>query len=196
MKKSRTRELVSSLLWIAVVLAGRAALADQYTVPSGSMEPTVQVGDRIAVVKAAYGLRVPLTERWFARWAEPARGDVVMLDAPDTGIVLLKRVVALPGDVVAVRRGAVVVNGERVPWRLDGDAVLELSDAGPHPLGLDRGGGPDFGPTTVPAGRVLVLGDHRGDSRDGRYFGFVTEDAVLGRAAGVFWRGGFTWRHL
>ena len=103
------REAAQLLLLVAVVLTGRASLADQYVVPTGSMAPTVQVGDRVLVSKLAYGLRVPLTERYVARFAPPARGDVVVLVSPENGMVLLKRVAAVPGDRVDFDGGEVTV---------------------------------------------------------------------------------------
>jgi signal peptidase I len=119
---------------------------------------------------------------------------VVVLDAPDTGIVLLKRVVALPGDRVEVRGGQLVVNGKVIPVAAHDGATYEALGAHPHELDLDDGGGPDFGPKTLPTDRYLVLGDNRGNSRDGRYFGFVTRDGILGRVQGVVIRGGhLTW---
>ncbi len=170
----------------AVAFTARASLADHYRVPSGSMEPNVHVGDHIVVSKAAYGLRLPLTETYLLHYAEPARGDVVVIEPPDAeskhatesdvvGAVLLKRVVAVEGDLVEVRDGHV---------RIDGHAANE------HTLSLDYGGGPDLGPVRVPKGTVLLLGDNRGNSRDGRTFGFVGREQVLGRAFAVVARDG------
>ena len=145
----------------AVAFTARASLADHYRVPSGSMEPNVHVGDHIVVSKAAYGLRLPLTETYLLHYAEPARGDVVVIE-PE-------------GDLVEVRDGHV---------RIDGHAANE------HTLSLDYGGGPDLGPVRVPKGTVLLLGDNRGNSRDGRTFGFVGREQVLGRAFAVVARDG------
>jgi len=156
----------------AVVLTARASLADHYRVPSGSMEPTIQVGDRVVVSKIAYGLRVPLTTRWLTHGDGPARGDMVVLDLddPESPDVLLKRVVAVGGDLVEVRDGAVFIDGQRArePY-----------------ASVAAGSGPDFSPTRVPAEQVLVLGDNRGNSRDGRAFGFVDRRRVLGRVETV-----------
>jgi len=107
------RELLQLVLLVTVVLTGRATLADQYIVPSGSMEPTVQVGDHVLVSKIAYGLRVPLTERYLARFAPPVRGDVVVLVSPEDGRVLLKRVASVPGDHVTLGGREVVVPPDR-----------------------------------------------------------------------------------
>ena len=169
----------------AVAFTARASLADHYKVPSGSMEPTVHVGDRIIVSKAAYGLRLPMTDTYLVRFATPARGDVVVIEPPDgsdhatdadvIGSVLLKRVVAVEGDLVEVRDGHVRIDGREVP-----EARITL----------DAGGGPDLGPVVVPHGKVLVLGDNRGNSRDGRFFGWVDRERVLGRAMSVIARDG------
>jgi signal peptidase I len=138
------------------------------------MEPTVHVADHILVAKAAYGLRVPLTHDWLVRYGSPARGDVVVLDA-DQPEVLLKRVVAVGGDLVEVRAGHVLIDAKPV----------EEPNAS-----LEAGGGDDFGPVRVPAGKLLVLGDNRGNSRDGRTFGWVDRRQVLGRAVAIIGRDG------
>ena len=150
------------------------------------MEPTVHVGDRIVVSKAAYGIRLPMTDTYLIRYAVPARGEVVVIEPPDAesrhvadadvlGSVLLKRVVAVAGDVVEVKDGHVHIDGQEVPEAR---------------ISLEAGGGPDFGPVHVPAGKVLLLGDNRGNSRDGRTFGFVDRERVLGRAVRVIAREG------
>jgi signal peptidase I len=192
------RELVSMLLLSAVVLIARASFADHYRVPSGSMEPTVAVGDQICVNKLAYGLRVPASQSYVVTYGrEPARGDVVVLDSPTDDEVLLKRVVARPGDWVEVVNGVVSINGRPAPTRVVGGSQVEELDGRAHPLRLDFGGGPGFGPTRVPVGRYLVLGDNRGNSRDGRYFGWIERGAILGRAVAVCVREGrLTWNPL
>ena len=171
-----------------------SSLADHYTVPSGSMQPTVQIGDRVLVSKAAYGVRLPLSDGYLVRGDEPQRGDVVVLEAPDTGIVLLKRVIALPGDRVEVRGGQVLIDGKPSDVHVEGSVELEQLEGGRvHTVALGDGG-PDYGPVAVPSDRYLVLGDNRGNSRDGRFFGLVRRDALLGRVNGVYFRdGSFHW---
>ena len=195
--RSFLRDLLPALAACAVVFVARSSLADHYRVPSSSMEPTVHVGDQICVNKAAYGLRVPTSQTYVAHASAPARGDVVVLSSPVDGEVLLKRVVAVPGDVVEVRGGRVALEGRFAPVQVqDGDLVEDL-DGHAHAIGDEFGGGPDFGPTRVPDGSFLVLGDNRGNSKDGRFFGWVEGDAILGRAVAVCARGGkLTWLAL
>lgn len=167
------RDAVPTLVMLALLLAARSSLADQYLVPSESMEATLQVGDRIAVDKRAYGWRVPFTDVVVAEGAAPAVGEVVIFDSPVDGTRLVKRVVAVAGDSIAVHGGRVWRNGQ---WADE-----------PY-IDLRSGGGPDLAPRLVPPGQVLVMGDHRGNSSDGRMFGFVPADSLYGRVMGVFWR--------
>ena len=100
-----TKELVALGLFILATFAARASLADHYIVPSGSMEPTVEINDRVLVNKLAYGLRIPFTTHYLLEGADPRRGDVVVLKSPENGTILLKRVVAIPGDPVSMHDG-------------------------------------------------------------------------------------------
>jgi signal peptidase I len=194
---SLRRDLVMLAVVAASMATARTSLADHYVVPSGSMLPTVEPEDHVLVDKLAYGVRVPLLDRFVARFAGPSRGDVVVLRSPEDGRVLLKRVVAVPGDRVSVVDGALVIDGRAIPIVTHGGEELERLGAGEHPITLADGGGPDFGPIHVPDGQYLVLGDHRGDSRDGRYFGLVDRDAIFGRVEGVIARHGVpTWIDL
>lgn len=177
---------------LLMLVAARDTLANHYTVPSGSMQPALRAGDRIVVDMRGYGLRIPFTDIRLTEGA-PQRGDVVVFDAPDDGTRLVKRVVAVGGDRVALQGGRLLLDGQPLAA---GDAEVERFGARAVPLDLSDGGGPDIAEGVVPEGHVLVLGDHRGDSRDGRYFGLVRADAVYGRAVAVYWRSGegFTWR--
>lgn len=172
------------VLFMFALLVARSSFADHYAVPSGSMERALFPGDRVVVDKQAYGLRIPFTLVKIAAGEAPARGDVVVFDAPDDGTRLIKRIVAVGGDGLEVRSGHVLVNGVRG----DKGAALELR----------LGGGPDIGPVRVPEGHVFVMGDFRGNSRDSRFFGFVREDQIYARASRVYWRAGegFVWKPL
>ncbi len=175
---------VSPLL---LLLLGRASLADHYHVPSGSMEPTLQVEDRLVVDKRAYGLRVPLTHLWLTQ-NEPRRGDVVVFDSPVDGRVMVKRLVGLPGDRVAFDGAFVLLNGERVPQALGPDGSrVEFLPGALHPLHPEPDQGPALSEVRVPPRHYLVLGDHRGNSADSRSWGFVPRDHLLGRALAVLY---------
>jgi signal peptidase I len=96
-----------------------------------------------------------------------------------------------------VRGGHLFIDEHPVPIELQGDQWYERDGDHLHPIDLSMGGGPDFGPVTVPADSYLVLGDNRGNSKDGRFFGWVARSSILGRAQGIIWRdGGPTWRKL
>lgn len=202
MTKSQSRfakvfhDWLPSLLMITLLLVARSTLADHYHVPSGSMENALVPGDHVVVNKAAYGLRIPFTNHVFALADDPERGDVVILDSPTDGVRLIKRVVAVGGDRVTLRHGRLLINGTLLATAED--PFTEWFGDKPVHLNLDAGGGPDIDGLTVPQGHVLLLGDHRGASRDGRFFGTVPAGELYGRASGVFWRAGdgLTWQAL
>lgn len=189
------REGLPLICLLGLLLVARSSLANHYYVPSGSMEPTLLPGDRVVVDMRSYGLRVPFTQ--WAVWDgdTPARGDVVVFRSPSDGIRLIKRVVAVAGDRVDLVDGRLAING--APLAVQPDGPEDFGDV-QVTLNLDSGGGPDLDNLQVPDGQVLVLGDHRGASIDGRYFGFVPAAAIYGQARGVFWRtgDGFGWRKL
>ena len=190
------RELVILAAFVLVLMSARSSLADHYRVPTGSMQPTVEIDDRIVVNKAAYGLRVPFTRTYLARSDGPAVGDVVVLDSPDQDEVLLKRVVGTPGARVEVRGGRITIDDQLAPIEERADGTYERLGTVLHAIRLTNDGGADWGPVTIPADQYLVMGDNRGDSRDGRYFGLVSRDAIFGRAVAVYWRSGPTWDGL
>ena len=154
------------------------------------MQPSVEPGDHVAVHKAAYGLRIPWTGQWLTEVAMPARGDVVVLQSPETGEVLLKRVVAMAGDRVAVRGGRIWIDGRAIPIRTARGTLREQLGDRSHLLRITSSGGPDLPVVVVPEGSLLVMGDNRGNSHDGRSFGFVEARAVIGRALSVIYRDG------
>ena len=161
------------------------------------MIPTVHIEDRIIVNKAAYGIRIPFTGLYVVNFQEPAPGEVVVLESPEDDKILLKRVVAGPGDLIAVRQGRLWLNSVPVPIEARSDGEYERLGASVHAIQRTGEGGPDFGPVQIPTDLFLVLGDNRGDSRDGRSFGLVQRSKILGRAMGVYMRdGGFIWQPL
>lgn len=191
-KTSWKSEGWSLLVVLALVTGARSSLADHYYVPSGSMEYSLLPGDRVLVDKTAYGFRIPLTKIDVFGDTTPERGDVAVFDSPRDGTRLIKRIVAIGGDTVSLVGGRLSING--LPL---GDRDLEHFGGKEALLNLHDGGGPDIGELVVPAGMVLALGDHRGDSLDGRYFGLIDERELFGRAVAIYFReGGFTWKPL
>lgn len=199
-QKSKLRKLIAELpqliLLVALVMAARSTFADHYYVPSGSMEYTLMPGDRVFVDKSAYGVRIPFTDVDVVRRDPVGRGEVVIFDSPKDGTRLIKRIVAVGGDRVEMRQGLLQING--LPLA---DSNVDLTEwFGEHMarLNLNHGGGPDIPSSIIPEGMVLAVGDHRGSSLDGRYFGLVHESAIYGRAVAVYFRrgDGFVWKGL
>ena len=201
--KSFWSEWVRPLLVTALVLFSlRSAVADWNDVPSGSMRPTILEGDRIFVNKLAYDLKVPFTTVHLAQWAHPDRGDLVVLWSPHDGQRLVKRVVAVPGDVIEAKHQRLSVNGkpaEYAPLTEEerhrtsslgydaGKVVIETVDGRSHAVMADslEGVGASFAPVTVPDGKYFLMGDHRDDSFDSRFWGFADRKAIVGRASAV-----------
>jgi signal peptidase I len=198
------REWRSFLLFVAVMLLFRSAIADWNQVPSGSMIPSILIGDRIVVDKLAYNLRVPFTMRSLMRWGEPQRGDVVTFNSPADERLLVKRVIGVPGDYVELQDNRLIVNDvaahyEQVDERkldalgfvghvhyevyresLLGNTRYVMLQRMPHP-GITT----SFAPTRVPEGHYLMMGDNRDNSSDSRRIGFVSRDRILGRANSI-----------
>jgi len=190
----------SFIVFMFCMLVFRSAVADWNVVPTGSMQPTIRIGDRIVVDKAAYDIRLPFTHVSLLHRADPARGDIVVLESDAAGERLVKRVVGVPGDVVALRGNRLYVNGRFADYRVihvDGigdDArdpatyVTENVDGRSHAVRWsDYNASPDrnFGPVTVPPSEYLLMGDNRDNSRDSRYYGFFPRKEITGRATRV-----------
>jgi signal peptidase I len=203
-------ELVSLAVVLAAVTAARSSLADHFFVPSGSMEYTLMPGDRVIVNKMSYGFRIPLTKIDLFGSSTPQRGEIAVFDSPEDGTTrLIKRIVAIGGDRVSVVDGQLSINGQPLGDRSvehfgERDALLNLTSQTHY----NRGGGPNF-EEVVPPGMVLAMGDNRGNSNDGRKFGFISEKELFGRAVAVYYRSngcswvnvpciidGFTWKPL
>ncbi|MBJ6981307.1 signal peptidase I [Luteimonas sp. MC1572] len=182
------RESAPLLVMLALLLVARSSFANHYVVPSGSMQPTLRPGDRVVVDMSAYGVRVPFTAVTLIERDVPRAGDVAVFKSPHDGTRLIKRVVAVAGDQVALLDGRLSINGR--PLARGADAGIESFGGRQVALDLDDGGGPDIASLRVPPGKLLVLGDHRGASADGRMFGLVSADSVYARARGVYYRRG------
>ncbi len=205
-----TSELVSLAIVLAAVTCARSSLADHYYVPSGSMEYSLMPGDRVVVDKTAYGVRIPLTKIDMFGAATPHRGDIAVFDSPRDGVRLIKRIVAIGGDSVSLVSGQLKINGQPL-----GDREVEHFGAHEALLNLRDGGGDDIRDMQIPPGKVLAIGDHRGNSLDARSWGLIDERELYGRAIAIYYRsdgvevrwsaplkslkamlGGFVWKPL
>jgi signal peptidase I len=169
-------------------LAWRSAIYDHYIVPTGSMEPTIHVQDRLYASKSAYGIRVPFSNTWLTHFAGPVLGDVVVYRSPEGEITSVKRVLGVPGDTVQMREGRVTIDGEAMP--VDGD--VEDLRGKRHSISLANGGGADWGPRKIPADSYFLVGDNRGNSKDSRYIGLIARDAILGQVTKIIHSDGST----
>jgi signal peptidase I len=180
----------------------RSAVADWNDVPSGSMKPTILIGDRIFVNKLAYDLKVPFTTWRLTRWGAPQRGDVVVFFSPEDGQRLVKRVIGVPGDRIEMRANRLLINGdpaeyheatglagdemdmyESMRFQIMSESVGEMTHPVMTTLGVSALG--RFEPLVVPAGSYFMMGDNRDNSRDSRVFGFVDGDRIIGKATAV-----------
>lgn len=197
---------------ILFVFVLRSFIVEPFRIPSGSMLPTLQSGDLILVNKFTYGLRLPVVDTKVIPIGQPQRGDVMVFRYPvDPSVDYIKRVVGLPGDQVAYLDKKLYINGKEVPRKADGqyfepDRVaytaqfIESLGDKPHKILLDERRSQDIGPIssfpyrekceylrngmrcTVPDGVYFMMGDNRDNSLDSRFWGFVPEANIVGKA--------------
>ena len=196
--KSWIRQNRSFLVLLLLFGLFRTAIADWNPIPSGSMRPNLLEGDVVFVNRLAYNVKIPLTDTVLARTADPQRGDIVTFSSPLDGVRLIKRLVAVPGDVVEMRAKVLIINGQAARYEAL-DTVLE--PAGPvgvlvathvkettaeeqHEIQWLTGvkAKDNWGPMTIPADQFLMLGDNRDNSADSRYIGLVPRQLLIGRA--------------
>ena len=186
-RKSSLREYAEAFaLAIVLALTIRTFVVQAFKIPSGSMIPTLSIGDHILVNKFLYGIKLPFTDVILVPIASPHPGDIIVFKYPeDESKDFIKRVVGTPGDVIEVRNKEVYVNNTRVDdprvQHTDRDIQLNKRD--------------NFGPVTVPPGAYFVMGDNRDQSLDSRFWGFVKENKIRGKAFLIYWSwdGADTW---
>ena len=217
-QRSRLRNLWENFKSIvgalAIFLILRAFLIEAYRIPSGSMIPTLLVGDWLFVNKAIFGAHVPFTQTNLPAYREPRRGDVVVFVSPfqadedslghDPTPTLVKRLVGVPGDTLYMRRGVLYVNGivQRQGYGADTHVNPELANSvdplfdwqkkvglkasrfGPAPAQPTHD---NWGPLVVPPGKLFMMGDSRYNSKDSRYWGFVPREDVRGKPLFVYY---------
>ena len=182
-KKARggvIREYAESII-IAILIALfiRAFIVQAFKIPSGSMEPTLLIGDHLLVNKFAYGIKLPLIDKKVLVFNEPEREDIIVFIFPqDKSKDFIKRVIGVPGDTIEIRKKKIYINGKL--WQ-DAHGVYrdsEVTSLVPRD---------NFGPVVVPPEHVMVMGDNRDRSYDSRFWGFVPIDQIKGKALILYW---------
>jgi signal peptidase I len=185
------RWITELIVIVMIVLLIRTFVAQAYNIPSGSMKPTLLVGDFILVNKLVY------------RFSEPQRGDIVVFKYPiEPKIDFIKRIVALPGEQVEVRNNQVFINGKPLPLievgRGEENGVRKVIYKEVMPEGIKHKvqfyedfpfSKRDFGPVVVPPNHYFVMGDNRDNSEDSRYWGFLPRENIVGKAFVIYFSG-------
>ncbi len=181
-EKSKVQEYVEAIV-IAILIAFfiRTFVVQAFKIPSGSMKPTLLVGDHILVNKFIYGVKMPYLRNTILPFRDPKRGDIIVFIYPeDRSKDFIKRVVGVPGDTLEIRDKRIFLNG--LPFN-DGHGVYT------DPLIIPGALQPrdNFGPITVPRESLFVMGDNRDESYDSRFWGFVEKKDVMGKAMIIYW---------
>lgn len=180
--KSKLREYIEAIV-IAVLIAFfiRTFIVQAFKIPSGSMKPTLQIGDHILVSKFIYGVKIPFIRETLIPISDPKRGDIVVFIYPvDRSKDFVKRVIGTGGDTVEIRNKKIYVNS--LPYNdtygVYTDDMIIPTAAQPRD---------NFGPLAVPPGTIFVMGDNRDQSYDSRFWGVVDLKDVLGKAFIIYW---------
>jgi signal peptidase I len=178
MKRDKIWEYTKAIgMAIVLSLIIRTSIVQAYRIPSGSMIPTLLVGDHLLANKFIYGIKIPFLDKKFLTIEKPQKGDIIIFPSPeDPGKDLIKRVVAVEGDLIEERDKQIFVNG-----KLSNESYVQHTDN----FLSDRRD--NFGPRLVPKGKVFVMGDNRDESYDSRYWGYVDIKNVKGKALIVYW---------
>ncbi len=203
-RKSAVRETIEAViiaLLIAIVI--RTFVIQAFKIPSGSMIPTLQIGDHLLVNKFLLGtpVDIPFTDIHLFNMPglrKPRRSDVIVFKYPeDPRKDFIKRVIAIEGDTIESRNKAIFVNGRKLvePYVRYVDSYINPGCQTTTGMGSPNCRRDNFGPLTVPEGKVFVMGDNRDSSYDSRYWGFVGLDIIKGKAIIIYWSwdGDETW---
>jgi signal peptidase I len=175
--KSKTREYIESLI-IAAIIAFfvRGFVVQAFKIPSSSMEPTLLIGDHLLVNRLSYVAKIPFTDIVILNLGKPKRGDVVVFRYPvDPDKDFIKRVIAVGGEKVEIKDKTIYINGKKIndPWGFYADSTVMPGFLSPKD---------NLGPVVVPKDSYFVMGDNRDRSLDSRFWGFVKNDLLVGRA--------------
>jgi signal peptidase I len=204
-KKSFYKEWVEPFLIAAVVaLFIRQFVVEAFKIPSGSMIPTLLIGDHLLVNKFVYGPRIPFTDTRLFTWKEPKRGEIIVFKYPENEDKnFIKRVIGLPGDKIEIKDGTLFINDQPVKVKDlglypddDGNSGFyakpellkeQLGTVSHDILYMHSQAGYNFGPVLVPKDSYFMMGDNRDNSQDSRVWGFVKFNKILGRALIIYW---------
>jgi signal peptidase I len=205
-------EIISLLGLVLLICAFKSTCIMNYTVPTGSMKPTIEPGDKLIVNKMAYDIRVPFTKLRLFEYGTPQRGEVIVFECPyDASITFVKRLIGLPGDLIEVENGFINVNGEALKISLQDEKTLidVLSEGGVYTESL---GGRTYTVRRVPSmqraplkvrvpeGHYFAMGDNRDESADSRSWGFVPKENIWGKAKFIYfsfeWPTHFRWERV
>ena len=180
----------SFILFILLMAFFRGAIADWNEVPSGSMKPTIIEGDRLWINKLAYDIKVPLTNLSLISLSEPERGDIVIFESEKADERLVKRVIGLPGDKVAMINNKLIINNKALAYHpVENSTTDYYEQLGTvrHKIRVNPQGNTlsSFNTVIVPETKYLVLGDNRDNSADSRVIGFVSREEIVGRSRHV-----------
>ncbi len=183
-KTAKIREYAEAII-IAILIAAfiRTFVIQAFKIPSGSMKPTLEIGDHILVNKFSYGVKMPYLRNTLIPFGQPQRGDIAVFIYPeDKTKDFIKRVIAVGGDTVEIRNKKVFINGEAIndPYGVHVEDVI-------YPKAIQRRD--NLGPIKVPEGTLFVMGDNRDQSYDSRFWGFVKLEDVIGKAFIIY----FSW---
>jgi signal peptidase I len=182
------------IFFLLGIFCFRTAVADWSPIPSPSMEPTIHPGDVVLVNKTLLGPAVPFTESRLVALHQPSRGDIITFQAPHEDAVYIKRVIGIPGDRIRSEGLQVYVNGQPLPLEIVDDGLKtgilvarETIDGRTHTIQLDLGYGirEISEELVVPEDGYFVMGDFRNNSEDSRFFGFVPQRSILGKATRI-----------
>ncbi len=172
-------EAIITALILALLI--RAYVIQAFKIPSGSMIPSLLIGDHILVTKFLYGTKIPFSDKRILVLKKPERGDIIVFKYPeDPKRDFIKRVVAVEGDVIEAKNKIVSVNGNQIK-----EPYTQHTDDSMKPLGIEPRD--NFGPFIVPKNKFFVMGDNRDQSYDSRYWGYVDLKDIKGKALIIYW---------
>jgi signal peptidase I len=181
-KKRLLREYAEAIITALILaLVIRTYVIQAFKIPSGSMIPTLLIGDHILVNKFIYGTKIPFTDKRVLVFKNPEKGDIIVFKYPvDPKKDFIKRAIATQGDVIEERDKVVYVNKKALlePYAHHFDETVRPAGSDPRD---------NFGPLIVPNGKIFVMGDNRDQSYDSRYWGFVDLKDVMGEALIIYW---------